>query len=84
MKDLVRVAGSGSQDPAFSRRLQKLRLHHISAERECPTLSDASAANLERPFLLNLRESGREAAEAWLLNGIDAPVLKDGKLRPAE
>src|SRR6185503_3305995 len=31
---MARVAGSGSQDPAFSRKLQKLRLHHISAERE--------------------------------------------------
>jgi NTE family protein len=83
LKDLVKVAGSGSQDMVFSRKLQKLRLHHISAERECPTLSDASAGNLERPFLLNLRESGREAAQRWLLHGVDAPVLQNGKLGAA-
>ena len=32
---MARVAGSGSQDPAFSGKLQKLRLHHISAEGAC-------------------------------------------------
>ena len=41
---MARVAGSGSQDPAFSRKLRRLRLHHLSAERECSTLSDASGA----------------------------------------
>jgi NTE family protein len=53
---MARVAGSGSQDPAFSRKLQKLRLHHISAERECSSLSEASGDNLDRQFLLTLRE----------------------------
>src|SRR5829696_525249 len=84
LKEMVRVAGSGGQDPVFSRKLQKLCLHHISAERECPTLGDASAANLERPFLLSLRESGRSAAETWLERGVHEPVLQEGKLRPRE
>src|SRR3954466_6955 len=45
----ARVAGSGSQDPALSRKVQQLRLHHLSAERACPALSEASVANLDWP-----------------------------------
>src|SRR4051794_19266142 len=41
---MARVAASESQDPAFSRKLQKLRLHHISAEWEHSALSEASGA----------------------------------------
>ena len=81
---MARVAGSGSQDPAFSRKLQKLRLHHISAERECSTLSEASGDNLELQFLLDLRESGRAAAESWLANGVSEPIMQKGLLRAAE
>src|SRR6185312_3237703 len=81
---MARVAGSGSQDPAFSRKLQKLRLHHISAEREHAALSEASAGNLDRQFLRTLRESGRAAAEAWLAHGMSEPVMQQGMLRAAE
>jgi NTE family protein len=80
---MSRVAGSGSHDPAFSQKLQQLRLHHISAERECPTLSEASAANFDRQFLLKLRESGQAAAETWLAHGISEPVLQQGIRRSA-
>jgi hypothetical protein len=81
---MARVAGSGSQDPAFSRKLQKLRLHHISAEREHSALSEASAGNLDRQFLRTLRESGQAAAEAWLAHGMSEPVMQQGMLRAAE
>jgi len=81
---MARVAGSGSQDPAFSRKLQKLRLHHISAEREMSALSEASAGNLDRQILRTLRESGRAAAEAWLTHGVSEPILQQGMLRAAE
>ena len=81
---MARVAGSGSQDPAFSRKLQKLRLHHISAEREHAALREASAGNLDRQFLRTLRESGRAAAEAWLAHGMSEPVMQQGMLRAAE
>ena len=77
---MARVAGSDSQDPAFSRKLQQLRVHHISADRECPKLSEASGGNLDRRFLLNLRESGRSAAETWLAHGMDEPYLQRGVL----
>jgi NTE family protein len=81
---MARVAGSGSQDPVFSRKLQKLHLHHISAERECSTLSEASADNFEWQFLLDLRESGRAAAESWLADGVSEPIMQKGLLRAAE
>src|SRR3954471_21624670 len=83
---MARVAGSGSQDPAFSRKLQKLRLHHISAEREHSALSEASGGNLEWQFLRTLRESGRAAAESWLDhgNGVSEPIMQQGMLRAAE
>ena len=81
---MARVAGSGSQDPAFSRKLQKLRLHHISAEREHSALSEASGGNLEWQFLRTLRESGRAAAESWLAHGVSEPIMQQGMLRAAE
>ncbi|MGH1574373.1 patatin-like phospholipase family protein [Methylobacterium sp. P31] len=77
---MARVAGSGSRDPAFSRKLQQLRVHHISADRECSKLSEASGGNLDRHFLLELRESGRSAAEAWLAHGMEDPALQHGML----
>lgn len=78
---MSRVAGSDSQDPAFSRKLKQLRVHHISADRECPNLSQESGSNLDRRFLLNLRDCGRSAAETWLMNDIHEPVIQQGVLR---
>ena len=80
---MARVAGSGSQDPAFSRKLHRLRLHHLSAEREMSALSEASGGNLEWPFLLSLRESGRAAAEDWLAHGVSEPIMEKGRLQAA-
>src|SRR3954469_6920693 len=81
---MARVAGSGSQDPAFARKLQQLRLHHLSAEREMSALSEASGDNLDWAFLLSLRESGRAAAEGWLAHGISEPLMQKGVLKAAE
>jgi NTE family protein len=81
---MARVAGSGSRDPIFADKLRNLRLHHISAEREFAGLSEASGGNLDRRFLLKLRESGRSAAETWLLQGIHKPVVEQGVLTAAE
>src|SRR3954462_14527377 len=81
---MARVAASESQDPAFSRKLQKLRLHHISAQREHSALSEASGGNLDGQFLRTLRESGRAAAETWLAYGVSEPIMQQGMLRAAE
>jgi NTE family protein len=51
---------------ALSRKLQRLRVHHIAAEAEFPTLSQSSGMNLDWDFLLQLRDAGRTAADRWL------------------
>jgi NTE family protein len=50
----------------LSRKLQRLKLHHLAAETEYPSLSEASALNLDWDFLLQLRDAGRNAADRWL------------------
>jgi NTE family protein len=69
----------------MSRKLQRLKLHHLAAEAEYPFLSEASALNLDWDFLLQLRDAGRKAADRWLLgetratrNQVD-PSLPDRK-----
>jgi NTE family protein len=66
MKEL---AGPRDQGSRLARKLQKLRLHHLTAEAEYPTLGEASALNLDWTFLLALRDAGRRAAERWLGHG---------------
>ncbi|HZB91158.1 MAG TPA: patatin-like phospholipase family protein, partial [Stellaceae bacterium] len=50
----------------FCRRLQRLRLHRIAAEDDVAGLGRASTATVDRDFLLQLKESGRAAADRWL------------------
>jgi NTE family protein len=66
MKEL---AGPHDQGSRLARKLQKLRLHHLTAEAEYPALGKASALNLDWTFLLALRDAGRRAAERWLGHG---------------
>jgi NTE family protein len=66
MKEL---AGPHDQGSRLARKLQKLRLHHLTAEAEYPALGKASALNLDWTFLLALRDAGRRAAERWLGRG---------------
>ena len=47
-------------------KLRRLRIGRISAQDEFAGLADESAGNLGWPFLERLRESGRNAVEAWL------------------
>ena len=54
-----------SQSP-LCRKLQRLRLHHISAGAPADILEQASALDLDWRFLLRLKEAGNEAAEGWL------------------
>jgi NTE family protein len=50
----------------LSRKLRRLRVHHIAAEKEYPLLSESSALDLDWKFLLQLRDAGRAAADRWL------------------
>jgi NTE family protein len=52
--------------PRFCRKLERLRLHRLVAERELPNLRHASAMNLEWSFLNRLKSAGGAAAERWL------------------
>ena len=47
-------------------KLRRLRIDRISAQDEFEGLADENAANLGWSFLESLRESGRNAAEAWI------------------
>ncbi|MBQ0821925.1 patatin-like phospholipase family protein [Microvirga sp. HBU67558] len=60
---MKKLAGPHEQGSRLARKLQKLRLHHLTAEVEYPALSEASALNLDWDFLLALRDAGRKAAD---------------------
>jgi NTE family protein len=60
------LSGAEAGGSNLSRKLQKLRLHHLAAETEYPLLSQSSALNLDWQFLLQLRDAGRAAADRWL------------------
>jgi NTE family protein len=64
---LKELAGrKGIFSSRFSRKLQALRLHRISAENTFIGLDQASALNVDWSFLTKLRDSGRAAADQWL------------------
>jgi NTE family protein len=51
---------------SMSRKLRRLRLHHIKADETLPAMPRESALNLDWSFLTRLRDAGRDAAEGWL------------------
>ena len=57
-------AESARSEPA--RKLRALAIDHVSAEDWYPDLAKRSAGNLDRSFLVGLRDAGRQAACAWL------------------
>lgn len=63
MTKLVATDGDGS---SLSRKLRRLKLHHIKAETEVQDLAAASALNRGWEFLLQLRDAGRHAADKWV------------------
>jgi NTE family protein len=56
-----------------ARKLRRLRLHKIAAEDAVAGLDRTSALDLDWSFLTRLRESGRQAAEAWLNTSMSPP-----------
>jgi NTE family protein len=59
---------SSSLSSRLGRKLQRLRLARVAAEDHVDGLSASSFKNIDWEFLTLLREHGRAAAEAWLLN----------------
>lgn len=68
---LKKLASDEDAASPLGRKLHKMRLHHVSADRELPALADASALNLDWSFLLELRDAGHMAAERWLRETAD-------------
>jgi NTE family protein len=64
-----KLAHPHDQGSRLARKLQKLRLHHLTAEAEYPALGEASALNLDWDFLSALRDAGHRAAGRWLAYG---------------
>jgi NTE family protein len=66
LAEMTKLSGVDHNGSTMSRKLQRLRLHHISAEAEFPALSQSSGLDLDWEFLLSLRDAGRRAADQWL------------------
>src|SRR3954451_10635413 len=67
MKNLLRKEGQPTS--RLGRKIDRLQLHHLSAEEHVEGLSQASVLNTKWSFLTHLRDRGREAAETWLSDG---------------
>jgi NTE family protein len=63
---MTKLAAADGEGSSLSRKLRRLKLHHIRAENEVPGLAEASALNRDWDFLVQLRDAGRQAAERWL------------------
>lgn len=59
-------ATSGAGSSAVRSKFGRLAIHHIAAEDEFERLGRADGTNLDWRFLVDLRDSGRAAAESWL------------------
>jgi NTE family protein len=63
---MMRLSGPESQSSTLSRKLRRLRLHHIKAEKHVPGLTQANALDLDWNSLSELRKHSRAAAAGWL------------------
>jgi NTE family protein len=63
---MTKLSGADGEGSPLSRKLKRLRLHHVAAEKEVPGLGEASALDRDRDFLIALRDAGRAAADRWL------------------
>lgn len=63
---LTKLAASEGGASPLGRKLHKMRLHHVSAQKELPLLAEASALDLDWKVLIGLRDAGRTAADRWL------------------
>ena len=66
LEDLVAMSRQGWIGSARTRRLRRLRLHRLAAADAVPDLHRASTLDVSWPFLIGLRDAGRDAASAWL------------------
>jgi len=67
MTKLSRAEGEPSNS-RLGRKLQRLQLHRIAAEDHVDGLSGSSFTDTDWMLLLHLRDQGRAAADAWLVD----------------
>ena len=72
---LTKLAAAEDAASPLGRKLHKMRLHHVSVEKEIPALAEASALDLDWSFLVELRDAGRMAADRWLRETAAEPIL---------
>lgn len=65
-REMAKLAVPENSGSGMGRKLRRMRLHHVAADRSLPALGEASALNLDWDFLVELRDAGREAAERWI------------------
>jgi len=78
MKNLVRKEGQPTS--RLGRKIEDLQLHHLSAEHHVDGLSQASVLNTDWAFLIDLKDRGRAAADAWLLDEFSPSGRERGHL----
>ena len=74
MKKLARK--EGKPVALWGRKIDRLQLHHLSAESYVDGLSEASVLNTKGDFLSHLRDRGREAADGWLAEAFASSAVK--------
>ena len=74
MKKLARK--EGKPVALWGRKIDRLQLHHLSAESYVDGLSEASVLNTKWDFLSHLRDRGRDAADAWLTEEFASTAVK--------
>jgi len=78
MKNLVRKEGQPTS--RLGRKIEDLQLHHLCAEHHVNGLSQASVLNTDWAFLIDLKDRGRAAADAWLLDEFSPSGRERGHL----
>ena len=63
---LQRLSEAEKGTSPAAKKLRALAIDHVSAEDWYPDLARRSVVNLDRSFLTELRDAGRDAASAWL------------------
>src|SRR4051794_20188434 len=74
MKNLLRKEGQPTS--RLGRKIDRLHLHHLSAEAYVDGLSQASVLDTKWSFLTHLRDRGRKAADAWLAEEFASTVVR--------
>jgi NTE family protein len=66
LSSMTELAKEREGEGRLSRKLRRLRVHRLAAENTVPNLRELSAFDLDWDVLTQLRDSGRDAADAWL------------------